>query len=312
MRTTLLGLLFAAASFAADPALLQMVPSNAATIAGVDLQRVAGSQLGQMLLTRPQTIDPAFADFMATTGFDPRRDLREVLFAGTTKQGGLVLMRGTFDTAKLLAKAQTMGAVVTQVSGASFISKPGDGSDGAFALLDSSTVIAGKKLDVQAALAQRSTSSTLPVDVAAKVSELSGKYDAWMISNVSASQLANAQAATGTAPKGPMPAAVMQNIERVTGGLQLGSNVLFEGEAQARTERDAQALLDVAKFLLSMVQANTTKDPQAAQFAALLNNMQMTQQGNLVKVSFTAPVTEFQKFQMKRTAPTRRTGKEVL
>src|SRR5688572_8865130 len=63
--------------FALDPGLLAYVASDATEIAGVYVDRTAGSPLGQFLQSR---VAKDLDRFGRATNFDPRRDLREVLF----------------------------------------------------------------------------------------------------------------------------------------------------------------------------------------------------------------------------------------
>ena len=61
------------------------------------------------MLARMEAKEQSLHQLDAATGFDPRRDLREVLVASTSPpvkhQPGLVLARGTFDAARIAAAA---------------------------------------------------------------------------------------------------------------------------------------------------------------------------------------------------------------
>ena len=86
MRPTalLLPALLCASQFlhAADPQLLNMVPPDAKVLAGINVDQARNSPLGQFLLAM-MPADAGFQQFVAVSGFDPRRDLHEILVAAT-------------------------------------------------------------------------------------------------------------------------------------------------------------------------------------------------------------------------------------
>src|SRR3954465_10223225 len=87
---------------AADPQLLNLLMPDAKVIAGVNVDQAKGTQFGQYVLNQLQTHDAEMQRLVAQTGFDPRRDVREILVAtdgNAQNKIGLGLARGTFDVA---------------------------------------------------------------------------------------------------------------------------------------------------------------------------------------------------------------------
>ena len=78
-----LGLLTATSTVFAeiDHGLLNLVPPGTQVLAGFQIEQGKTSALGQYLLLRAGTQGPQFQKLMDATGFDPRRDLQEVLVA---------------------------------------------------------------------------------------------------------------------------------------------------------------------------------------------------------------------------------------
>ena len=70
--------------------------------------------------------------------------------------------------------------------------------------------------------------------------------------------------------------------------MRFGTVIEISGELTSRSSADASSLADVLKFLLSMAQTNATAG-QAAQFAALLNNLTVSAESNAVKLSGAIP-----------------------
>src|SRR5215831_10755875 len=93
---------------AADPQLLNLVMPDAKVLAGVNVEQAKGTQFGQYVLNQLQTTDADMQKLIAATGFDPRRDVREVLVASDgapQSKKGLALARGNFDVRRITVAA---------------------------------------------------------------------------------------------------------------------------------------------------------------------------------------------------------------
>ena len=66
---------------AADPQLVGLVMPDAQVLAGVNVEQAKVTPFGQYVLSQIRTSDPQFQELIALTGFDPTRDVREVLVA---------------------------------------------------------------------------------------------------------------------------------------------------------------------------------------------------------------------------------------
>jgi hypothetical protein len=286
-RRTVLTLLASAAfalspASAADQAMLRAVMPDAVVVAGADVDRIMSSPFGQFMLDRLRAEEENLQKVIEMTGFDPRRDLREVMLASRAPQGkgsGLVMARGTFDVGKLTATASTHGAVL-------------DSYQEMVALL-SGLVLAGPEADVRAALdrLQASTATSAPITVQANTASM--QWDVWGVSTGSPAQFAGAikNPNVGGALKGD----VLQGITQTSGGVRFGANVEVGGEAVMRSAQDATALVDVYKFLMSMVQMNAPKaGPASSQLQSFLGSMNVTTSGNVVKFTAQLPEAELE------------------
>lgn len=277
----------AISSFAADPTLVKLLPTDAVAVGGINVEQGKNSPFGQYLLDRIAEDKQPFEKLITTTGFDPRRDLREVVFASTNgSRGGFFAARGLFDQSRILTAARSDGNQVIVYQGLNVIAGKRPESDGWIAFLDSSTVIGGKVDSVKAAIAQRSTNASQPY--LAAIQTLSNKYDAWMyslqpVNSFPAHQLPNNQNTQ-----------VLRSITQAQGGVKFGANVLIDGQAIARSDKDATALQDVIRFLAGMVQLNSDK-PNAAQLATLLDSLQVKTNADTVSVSLSIPESDLEK-----------------
>lgn len=281
--------LAASTGFAADSSLLNMVMPDVRVISGVHVAQTLASPFGQHLLAQMSASDPDFQKLIADTGFDPRRDLTEVLLAsndhtatpGKHPGNGLVLVQGAFDVSRILAKAKADGATVSSFNGADVITK-GNG-DGWIALLDAKTAVAGPIDQVKGAIARRATTTQIDPKVVAKITDLAGRSDAWFLSLVPLSQVApsNDQLQLNGSP---VNANLLQSIQQASGGVKFGLTVLINGEAVTRSDKDATALADVVRFLAGMVQVNRN-DPNAGKLASLLDSLVLSTEANVMKLS---------------------------
>src|SRR4051812_9517901 len=166
---------------AADPQLLNLVMPDAKVLAGVNVEQAKGTQFGQFVLNQLQTQDADLQKLATLTGFDPRRDVRELLVASTGVQGntGLALAKGQFDISKITALAILHGVISESYNGVNILTEPKKLQGLAF--LDANTVMAGDIASVKGAIDRTKTMQFLPSAVAVKVNQWSNSQDAWGI-----------------------------------------------------------------------------------------------------------------------------------
>jgi hypothetical protein len=277
---------------AADSQLLNLVMPDAKVIAGVNVEQAKGTQFGQWVLNQIQTNDADMQKLITLTGFDPRRDVREVLVAsdGTPQsKSGLALARGNFDTAKITTAATTEGKdVVTETYAGVTILEDTKGTHG-IAFLDRTTVAAGDLASVKGAIDRSTNTQPLNAALLVKINHWSTSQDAWGISTVPPSSFAPAPPATGNHPPNPMTSAA-QNVQEAYGGVKFGNNVVFTGEAVCDTAQNANALADMVKFVVNLAQMQGGQDPK---LQALANSVSVTPTGTSVKVMASLPQDVF-------------------
>src|SRR6266545_4394271 len=160
---------------AADPQLLNLVMPDAKVLAGVNVEQAKGTQFGQFILNQMQTHDSEMQKLVALTGFDPRRDVRELLVASDgVPQGktGLALAKGNFDVAKISALGALHGVVSELYNGVTILEDPKEQSHG-IAFLDATTVIAGDTASVKGAIDRQKSAQPLSAGVILKVNQWS-------------------------------------------------------------------------------------------------------------------------------------------
>jgi len=286
-----------AAAPAVDPTMLNYVMPDARVVGGINVTTAMTSPFGQYLLSRIQTEDKDFQQFIDLTGFDPRRDLSEIVFASPGQHGqktGMVVVRGTFQISKILALATQHNQTVTSYNGADVIINAHSGTDsGWVAFLNGSLALAGDTASVKGALDRRGASG-LKADLSAQAQALSSRYQAWFLSTVPVNELTGrVPEVTGSAPAAPR-GDFFQGVQQVSGGALFGTQVELSLNATTRSDRDAQALADVVRFLAGMVQQNQDK-PEAANLAKILDTLDLKTAGPVTTITLSIPEADLEK-----------------
>jgi hypothetical protein len=291
-----LTIVFQIAAFAAaDPGLLRLVMPNAKVVAGLQVTQTKNSLFGQFVLSHMQVEDDTFKKFMAQTGFDPRRDVSEIVMSSNWEQATpesrwLVVARGNFNLPSITAAAMANGGGVVGFQGVNILTNTPDAKTqqvSGVAFFDASNAVMGDLASVKAAIQRKQSNAAAGGTLMAKVRDLSAKNDFWFVTLVPISEFAGAMPDPNlsSAMKGNLLAAVYQ----ASGGIRFGDNVAISGEAVTRSDKDAEALVDVFKFVAGMVQLNRQNDKTVDKVATLLDTMELKTTGNVMSMSLTIP-----------------------
>ena len=304
------------AVFAADPGLLRMLMPDAKVVAGIQVDSGKTSTFGQYVLSHMQLDDENFKKFIADTGFDPRKDVTEILMAsnwsGEANARWLVLARGVFNSARITSSVQANGGSVTLFQGVNVLtSLPGTNNQptSAIAFLNSSEAAMGDPDSVKAAIQRYQTSSIAPASLGTKrVQDVMANNDFWFITLVPVSEFAGAMpdANLGQAMKGNL----LQAINQASGGIKFGPNVRFSVEAVTRSDKDAGALVDVVRFIAGMIQLNRDKSATASNFSSLVDTMELKTSGNVMSMSLLIPEAQLEKILDSAQSETRHTARK--
>ena len=302
LQPALLTLIFSASAlFSADAALLNLVMPEARMVAGIDVERSRDSFLGRKLLEQLDAKDTELAKFVALTGFDPRRDLREILIAAPNASSKdapmLFIVRGVFDTGRLNGALRVAGiAPVESIGGVELFTKKEDKDHMSLAFVDGTLAIAGNIDMVRAALKRRSGSaSALNAATYAKVQSISRTNDLWFVSSIPVAELSGALPSNNSVPPGMMGGEAFAGIEQSARGIRLGADVMeLTAETVSKTEKDATGLADVARFLATLVQMNRS-NPDVKALATALDSMKVSTDARTTRLSISLPTAELEK-----------------
>jgi hypothetical protein len=274
---------------AADSQLLSLVMPDAKVLAGVNVDQAKSSPFGQYILTQMQLQDTHLKEVTDLTGFDPTRDVHELLVAsngGRGQQTGLVVARGNFDPARINALVLSKGMVSETYNGVTIVEDSKQKSG--FAFLNSTIVAAGDVATVKAAIDRQKSPAPLPAAVTVQVNQWSTTQDAWTVITVPPSTLQpNAGVPAAIPGVGPVNGNnAFQAIQQAAGGVKFGTNVVVTAQATATTPQDATQLGDTLKLLASLAQMQANGDPK---LIALSQSLTVNANGNVLNFSVSLP-----------------------
>jgi len=276
---------------AVDPALLALIPPGAKLVAGVRLDQARSSEFGQYVLNHMDTQDGPFQQIIEQTGFDPRHDLDELVFATSgaasdiTQPTFVILARGTFDANRIEAKAKAKGAVVQSYEGVHLmVDSPKNHHGGAFAFLDGGIAVTADPATLRQIVAGRASATALDPVLQDLVLKASADNDAWFASSMPGSYLARHMEQEAKQPM--QHAQALQSILQSSGGVRFADVVQFSFDASTRSPQDAVSLADVLRLGGSMVQMQRQNDPRAAIVASAVDKMTITNSGSTLHANF--------------------------
>jgi hypothetical protein len=310
----------ATAFAAADPALLRLVMPDAKVIAGLQVDHARNSMFGQFVLSHMQLDDPSFKKFVTDSGFDPRRDLTEIMMASnwdqtTPSTRWLVMGRGVFDLGKIAQVAEANGTTVANFEGVTiytYITDPKLETQNGIAFFDGSNAVMGDVASVKAAIARKRSATPPTGKLMAKVRTLSAKNDFWFVTTVPVSEFASAMPDPnlGSALKGNL----MQGITEASGGVRFGETVTISLQAITRSDKDAAALVDVFHFVASLLTMNRQSDATVNQLSETLDKMDVKSTANVMNMSLGIPEKQLeqllQSFRQQSKAAAKEAPKE--
>jgi len=235
---------------AADRSLTDFFPAGTKVVFGINVRKVAESPLAQAGLTQAKAqmqSQAAASDWLklaALAGFDPLRDIDEVLVA-TNGEGqnppALIVATGRFDVARL-AQGANRYLDVPLLGG----DKP---TDGVVALLNASTALAGDRPTVLATLDHLGNGARIDAALVRRIAAARGRYDIWGLGDRPEGFVAPAPQASG-----------LESIDRFQFGVSVSHGLELGAEIHARSPKDAEQIVAMMGMVQAMIQA---KQPTA-------------------------------------------------
>jgi hypothetical protein len=235
-------------------------------LAGMRMDQLRSAALYQKL--RAQKRFSELDSLKARTGFDPTRDVSELLLA-TNGKDAVSIAHGHFEAADATAKKAPYKGYTLNLHG-----------DGAYALIDGSTAVAGTQAGVRAAIDQYKSGATSPGVKALfeRAHALSPQAQIWAVSD-------NPEAFAGLASGNAAGnfGKVFGQIDRLSLSANLSSGLAIVATGDCRTEEDAKTLGDALRGLVSLGKMSV---PQGqTDLTRLYDSVQVDQTQKSVKVT---------------------------
>ena len=170
----------AAAQPRIDNVLIRMAPPGTTSLAGAHMDQIKATEFYRKLVEQQKLSQ--IDRFAKETGFDPRRDVREFLFADTLT-GGVLLARGTFPLHPNVKNTRPLrhGRYTIQTSG-----------EAGFCILDATLAVAGNLKTLEAALEEwTSGTHTVAQPLLANARNIDPQSQLWGVSTGFAGFLAD-------------------------------------------------------------------------------------------------------------------------
>jgi hypothetical protein len=256
-----------------DPGLSVFIPPDTVALAGVHIDQVRATPLYRRLTEEDRL--PRFDQFRTESGFDPSRDLHEILLASDGKNV-LAIAHGVFA-----------GKPPANLKAGEYKGYPlyaGDQSE-TIAFLDKSTALGGPAAALRAAIDEyKNGGRGAPRDLMARAQALPADTQIWAV----------AAGWRGFTPDQLREMGNLGNLDRVlrlvegaslTVDLRTGVHALLRGDS--RTEADAKSLADSLRGLAALARMGAPRSApgKPPDLLRALDGIQVKQEGRVVEVN---------------------------
>lgn len=264
-----------------EPAELQYIPADASIVAFANVRDVMLSDLRN----RVQAIEPdnrGQQEFQERTGINIETDIDHVvacMWPDSSEPAGLVLIRGRFDSRRLMSLSTEHGGHVESYQGRDVVVFP-DQDRFAVAFLEPGLVALGDRPTLERALdlprAGGNVTSNAPL--MQMLDHVEGGSNAWAIGRFD--ETTSMEWLPGRIAAQVPALAAFAAGSRINGGVS-GSVV-----AEARDEQAGQNLRDVLQGLVALARLQAASQPE---LQPLLDSLRLTGEGSNVELSFSLP-----------------------
>lgn len=225
-----------------DNVLVRMVPPGSSSLVSARMDQIKGTEFYKKLIEQQKL--PQLERFATETGFDPRRDVREMLFA-STGTGGVLLARGSFQIKP--EPVQQAKATLIRHGEYSIWSL----SDSGFCVLDKTLAAAGDLKSLEAALDEwKSGKHTSAAPLLAQAKEIDPKSQFWGVSTGFATFLADNMPRAGGRAGGIDFSKIFRGLEDTWFQADFSTGFKADLHGSTATDQDAINLRDTAKGLV--------------------------------------------------------------
>jgi hypothetical protein len=264
------------------PAELAYVPSDARMVAYADVRQVMDSELRQKLMKLEPGTAQGADHFQEQTGIDIRTDVDQVIAslsgdAAGSNQRPLLLVRGRFDVARIESLIRQNGGEVGEHQGKRLLTHPN--GDMGVAFLEPGLVGVGTPAALRRGIEAKAAGSDVTDN--AEVMRIVKTVDdgnAWAVARFDA--IAGSARIPDELAKQLPPISWFAASGNINGGIHATVH------AEARDETSANDLREVIRGFVALARLQAG---QRAEFATLVNSLELGGQGKTVSLGFAVP-----------------------
>jgi hypothetical protein len=263
-----------------DNVLQRMIPPGSTSVVGARMALIKQTDFYRKLIAAQPL--PQVDEFARDTGFDPRRDVRELLFVETPR-GSVMLARGTFhlNTASLHGVTKTRHGEYDIWGGGS----------GGFSILDGTLAAAGDVPAIEAALDEwKSGTHTGGQALLAHASGVNPQAQFWGVSTGLAGFLADHPPTVGP---GLDFAKIFRGLQDTSFQADLSAGLKAEVHGTTATEKDAINLRDAVRGMVGLGRLQVPENQP--ELLRVWDGITVEQQGRSVAIRADIPQDLFDK-----------------
>ena len=264
-----------------DGSLVGLLPANATTLLGVNVERLKGTPMYRYIEQDGQShID----EFSAMTGFDPRRDVDRLLLAswaegiaGSEQAQFVAVARGHFQAANLSLLLKEKKGTVENYRGFEIFG-PEQGAEraadtttnrrheqGAFTVLDEKTALAGSRTAVKAAIDRKlggGPSLLANTALLGRAQTINASNQVWAVSLKPGDVVAQALPKEGPAESSNF-ARIFSSMQNSTFAVDFMNGLELHAGGVCQNAQDAKALADAARGVVAIGRLSASqKEPE--------------------------------------------------
>lgn len=298
-----------------DRSLVALLPANATSLVGVDVERLKRTAAYRHFEEESRRGDGSgrnhFDEFVAETGFDPRRDVDELLIASwgggdaDAKAQFVAVARGRFQVSSLTRHLREKKATVENYRGFQIFG-PEQGrptrskEPGGFAFLDDRTALAGSRAGVLGAIDRKvggGPSLLANTALLGRAQTISGANQVWAVSE------SPGQVVTHALPKDQNFAQIFSSMQNSTFALDLMNGLELRASGVCKTAQDAKTLGDAARGVVAIGRLSASqKEPE---LMALFDGIEVDERNAELNISVHMDPQAFEKL-LEKTRKNRR------
>jgi hypothetical protein len=252
-----------------DNVLERMVPPGSTSLVGAHMDQVKQTEIYKRMVASQSLV--SVDQFARETGFDPRRDVRELLFA-TTPKGSVMLARGTFHlNSSTLNNVQKIrhGQYELRVQG-----------ENGFCILDSTLAAAGEIPVLEAALDEwTSGAHTAAQPLLARTASMDPQSQLWGVSIGAANFLADHPPAANS---GLDLSKILRGLQDTWFQADFRAGVRSAVHGTTLTEKDAVNLRDTVRGMVGLGRLNVPENQ--SELLKVWDGIAVDQQGRSIAI----------------------------